>query len=71
MNFKPALVLLALVAGCSSHVEAPPRVAQRLLPHAASGNDDQRVEMRHFYLLSPGPNATLVVTRSDVQLAAH
>ncbi|MEO8905041.1 MAG: hypothetical protein ABI488_21510 [Polyangiaceae bacterium] len=30
-------------------------------------HNQNAVPLRHFYLLSPGPNATLVVTRSDLQ----
>ncbi|MEI9939161.1 MAG: hypothetical protein WDO69_18225 [Pseudomonadota bacterium] len=35
-------------------------------PARTTPPDSQVVELRHFYLLSPGPSARLVVTRSDV-----
>jgi hypothetical protein len=71
MNFKLAFVWCALLAGCASHVETPPLLAQQAAPTVAPARTAQHVEVRHFYLLSPGPNATLVVTRSDVAPAAH
>ena len=71
MNFKPAFLCCALLAGCANHVETPPRVAQQPALTVAPGRESQHLEVRHFYLLSPGPNATLVVTRSDVAPVAH
>jgi len=63
--YVSAIALLA--AGCGSRgaipratANAPPTQPARRAP-AASGV----VELRHFYLLTPGPDAKLVVTRSD------
>ncbi|HYP97605.1 MAG TPA: hypothetical protein VER96_02955 [Polyangiaceae bacterium] len=62
------LAVLALVAvGCASR-NAPPATMATTTPaqvgHATTPSS-QVVELRHFYLLSPGPSSTLVVTRSD------
>ena len=64
------LFSFVFASGCSSQLATPSRTAQqaasRPRPSANEG-----VEVRHFYLLSPGPNATLVVTRSDVPDSGH
>jgi hypothetical protein len=62
MKFPSSFVLLtslALASGCASAV-APPAQS------AAPQKRPQTVELRHIYLLSPGPNSTLVVTQSDM-----
>ena len=63
--FFPVLALLA--AGCASRGTLPPTSASAApaQPASASAHPTQPVELRHFYLLSPGPSSTLVVTRSD------
>ena len=68
MNRLTSLIVIALLTGCASHSALPattaramPAPSPRSTPPAA-----QHVELRHFYLLSPGPSATLVVTRSDL-----
>lgn len=71
----PILVLLAV--GCASR-QAPPVAT----PTATGGQtshatprraqaDSETVELRHFYLLSPGPSSTLVVTRSEPAPPPH
>jgi hypothetical protein len=76
MHFASLLISISLVSGCASAVGRPAASAQpaALAPRPADANPPnsahQVVELRHFYLLSPGPNATLVVTRSDVPRAA-
>jgi len=58
-----------LVSGCASRNSAPPQAAPATptqLSHATPpAAAESQVELRHFYLLSPGPRATLVVTRTD------
>ena len=68
MNRLASLLVIALLTGCASRSAIPATTAKamptepaRSTPRAAEG-----VELRHFYLLSPGPSATLVVTRSDI-----
>jgi hypothetical protein len=69
MTFASSFVLftsLGLTIGCARSAARP---AQSATPGARPQKQDQAdrtVELRHVYLLSPGPNATLVVTRSDV-----
>lgn len=69
MNFTSTLVLLGFMSfatACTSQarpVQSPPVAL-------AAQKPGQPGELRHFYLLSPGPNATLVVTRSDVSAPA-
>ena len=47
--------------------ESAPRAAQtHSRASVAQRNDHAAPPLRHFYLLSPGPNATLVVTLSDL-----
>ncbi len=70
MNFASSLVLLGsilLTAACTGGAARP---AQSATAPIGSQKQGQVVELRHFYLLSPGPKATLVVTRSDVSSAA-
>jgi len=63
--YLPALALLA--AGCASRHAVPAAAATTTLMQTghATPPASQGVELRHFYLLSPGPTATLVVTRSE------
>jgi len=60
-------VLFAM--GCATRSAPPATAATKALAPAAQVGPTQVVELRHFYLLSPGPSATLVVTRSDVATA--
>jgi hypothetical protein len=56
-----------LVTGCASR-SAPPATsstATRAQAAHASPPETQVVELRHFYLLSPGPSSKLVITRSE------
>jgi hypothetical protein len=71
MNRFASLSAIALLAaGCASQnvmkaeAAAAPRVEEP--PRGTPPSASRVVELRHFYLLSPGPNAKLVVTRSDV-----
>jgi hypothetical protein len=57
--------LVALAAGCATQSGLPPKSEASASSGSASHAHDV-AELRHFYLLSPGPNATLVVTRSDL-----
>jgi hypothetical protein len=59
-----AVALLAV--GCANSSATPAATARAPLaqPARATPRASQGVELRH--LLSPGPSATLVVTRSDV-----
>jgi hypothetical protein len=70
MKFPWIMLLTALAAGCAKQAELPLKseanVARETASSARKGNV---AELRHFYLLSPGPNETMVVTRSD--LAEH
>ena len=63
-------VLASLAVGCASRplpaaTATTTRTQTGHATPAASQPASQEVELRHFYLLSPGPSATLVVTRSD------
>jgi len=71
-------VIASFAAGCASQGAVPPKTAraQRTVIPASTRGFAQRspadgVELRHFYLLSPGPKATLVVTRSDLAGASQ
>lgn len=71
MNRFACLSAIALLAaGCSSRGAIPAATASA--PPASNAQraaaQPQVVELRHFYLLTPGPgpNAKLVVTRSDL-----
>jgi hypothetical protein len=71
MTFASSLVLLSslvLAAGCASSAARP---VQSAGPGTRAQKQAQPVELRHIYLLSPGPNSTLVVTRSDVATPAQ
>lgn len=77
MNSFAFVTAIALCAvGCTSRGEPPPATsatASRAQPaHATPASHSaqapaqpEAVELRHFYLLSPGPSSTLVVTRSE------
>ena len=68
MKLIACLAVLALVAvGCASRNAPPATTATTTPAHVghATPPGSQAVELRHFYLLSPGPSSTLVVTRSD------
>jgi hypothetical protein len=67
--FLSAISAIALLpAGCASRgaplASAP--TATLAPPAPATTPAPQVVELRHFYLLSPGPSSKLVVTRSDI-----
>jgi hypothetical protein len=65
------LVSLALATGCASGAARPADAArQGYAGRAEPGTRPRRVELRHIYLLSPGPNAKLVVTQSDIPAQA-
>jgi hypothetical protein len=63
----PALALLAV--GCASRPVPPAATATATPAQAghATPPTSKGVELRHFYLLSPGPSSTLVVTRSETR----
>lgn len=70
MNRFAFLSVVALLAiGCATRGAPPATPTTGALTPAAKGAPPQVVELRHFYLLSPGPSSTLVVTRSDVATA--
>jgi hypothetical protein len=58
-------LLLALGTGCASQSTASVKT-QSAASIEAGSLPRNGTGLRHFYLLSPGPNATLVVTRSDL-----
>jgi len=65
------LSMFALIASaCASRGTLPPATAGANTAHVQPAHATTRpahaVELRHFYLLSPGPSSTLVVTRSDI-----
>ncbi len=62
------LAFVSLSAGCA-RTGAPPVQPESAASLQAASQPQTAGELRHFYLLSPGPNATLVLTRSD--LSAH
>ncbi|MEP7052580.1 MAG: hypothetical protein ABJB12_19590 [Pseudomonadota bacterium] len=65
----PALSSPTVASNTATEGDAP-RDAYSASTDARAGVVGHGTEaLRHFYLLSPGPNATLVVTRSD--LATH
>jgi hypothetical protein len=65
MKLPWMMLLVALAAGCANSSGLPPKSGASM--SSAPASDTRNVaELRHFYLLSPGPNATLVVTRSDL-----
>ncbi len=69
MNSFACLSTIALLAvGCASRNAVPTTTAAAppAEPAHAARPPTRVVELRHFYLLSPGPRATLVVTRSDL-----
>ena len=66
MNFASMGIAAVLAAGCASNAAAPPPVEPHARASGAPHGERKQVELRHFYLLSPGTSATLVVTRSDV-----
>jgi hypothetical protein len=65
MKLTYFVLLLALGSGCASQGAASVKTQSAASVEAAS-SPRSGSELRHFYLLSPGPNATLVVTRSDL-----
>jgi hypothetical protein len=72
----PALALLAI--GCASRPVPPaatatatPAQTGHATPPASHGADSQGVVLRPFYLLSPGPSSTLVVTRTDTAVGTR
>jgi hypothetical protein len=71
MNLASSLVVVTLVTGCASGVgsartHSPPPPQKEPANAAGALSGPKQLELRHFYLLSPGPNATLVITRRDV-----
>jgi len=73
MNRLASLLVIAWLTGCASHSGIPATTARAVPPQPARATQraPEVVELRHFYLLSPGPRATLVVTRSDLQPGDH
>ncbi|HEY3256641.1 MAG TPA: hypothetical protein VGJ91_21940 [Polyangiaceae bacterium] len=70
MNSFASLSAIALLAiGCAASTHAVPATTAGA-PRAQAAHTPQAaprvVELRHFYLLSPGPHATLVVSGSDL-----
>ena len=68
MNRLASLSAIALLAGGCASAGKPGALSAKAapLPIARSTPPASRVvELRHFYLLSPGPGARLVVTRRD------
>ncbi|HEX3852114.1 MAG TPA: hypothetical protein VHW01_14180 [Polyangiaceae bacterium] len=65
MKLPWLMLLAAFAAGCASNGGLPMKSEANLSSETAS-HTRHVAELRHFYLLSPGPNATLVVTRSDL-----
>lgn len=65
MKLPWMMVLVVLAAGCASQRELPLK-SEANAPSETASHTHNVAELRHFYLLSPGPNATLVVTRSDL-----
>lgn len=69
--------LASLAVGCASRSALPvpatatPAQAGHATPPPAHAQASKDVELRHFYLLSPGPSSTLVVTRSDAPATGH
>ena len=69
MTFASSFVLLTsfvLATGCASSMPRQVQSAGPVIQPQKPNRAGQVVELRHIYLLSPGPNSTLVVTRSDV-----
>ena len=75
MTRLASLAVIALLGCACAGQHATPQIsanartagAAASTPPAAQGD----VALRRFYLLAPGPNATLVMTRSDVVSVAH
>ena len=68
MNFASILVVMICAAACSSSVPPNARSAHDApRERESNGQFAKTVELRHFYRLSPGPNATLIVTERDLQ----
>ena len=65
MKFPWIMLLVTLAAGCAKQSELPLKSEASASSGTTSHTRDV-AELRHFYLLSPGPNATMVVTRSDL-----
>ncbi len=70
MNFASLSIAILVLAGCSSQAAKPAASPVGAAPELPASSN-KVVELRHIYLLSPGPNATLVVTRSDVPSASQ
>ena len=66
-----AIALLAVSCAGKSALPATTALAPRAQPAHASMPAAQTVELRHFYLLSPGQGPTLVVTRSELAPAGY
>lgn len=66
MNRFALLSAIALLATACATKNAIRTAKAPLAPTVHPTSSAPRVvELRHFYLLSPGPRTTLVVTRSD------
>jgi hypothetical protein len=70
MNRFAFLSAILLSAGCAGRSAVPTTAATAPHTQPAHATSPQVVELRHFYLLSPGPNSRLVVTRSDLATGA-
>ncbi|MEI9948368.1 MAG: hypothetical protein WDO74_05145 [Pseudomonadota bacterium] len=72
MNLFVAASAIALLAGCASQSAKPATTARASFAQSArTTQPSQDGELRHFYLLSPGPSSKLVVTRSDLTDASR
>jgi hypothetical protein len=65
MKLPWMMLWVGLAAGCASPSGLPLK-SEASAPSETAAQTRNVAELRHFYLLSPGPNATLVVTRSDL-----
>lgn len=62
MKLASMLMVAMCGAGCASSAAPPPKSSAKAAPPTRS------VELRHYYLLTPGANATLIVSDRDVVL---
>ena len=61
-----AIVASAALTASETNGGNAPRAVETASRTSAMPRRTHAPALRHFYLLSPGPNATLVVTRSDL-----
>jgi hypothetical protein len=65
MKLPWMMLLVTLAAGCAKQSELPLK-SEANVSSATASQTRNVAELRHFYLLSPGPNETMIVTRSDL-----